>query len=415
MTRTPQPLDGIKVIDLGTVMMTPIAARILADLGADVIKIESPRGDMLRFTPGNEGRPSDPHEDTTWDMDNAGKRGLALNLKTPAGKEVLMRLIDSADVFITNWRQDALARAGLDYDTLKTDHPKLVYAQASGYGLKGPDKDLPGFDFTAYLARGGVAQALAEKGQPPINSVPGFGDHQAGGYLAAGILAALYQAARTGLGDHVTTSLIAASIWAQQTLLVSSQYGVLSYPVHRRDTANPLLQSYRTSDERYIQFCAPDYNSAIGKVLGCLGRADLSEDPAYTNIHQVKLAPQVVYDMIWDSLKTKNLAEWTAIFTAADVPFAPAQLWNEVLEDEQLWANDYFHAMDYPTGATRTLVRIPFQLAEAGLPEYRHGPYLGEHSDAILAELGYSESEREAMHADGAYVTWDDVRDQWEK
>lgn len=136
----------------------------MADLGADVIKIESPKGDPLRYTAPSEGRPLDMHENTTWDLENGNKRCISLNLKKPVGKEAFFKLLDTADVLITNWRVQALQRAGLDYDSLKGRYPKLVYAICTGYGEYGPDKDLPGFDFTSFFARGGYLDSLRQRG-----------------------------------------------------------------------------------------------------------------------------------------------------------------------------------------------------------------------------------------------------------
>ena len=143
-----RPLDGVKVVEMATFIAVPAVGRILADMGAEVIKIESAKGDNLRFTAPNEGRPSDPHEDTNFDLENANKKGIVLDLRQPKGKEVLFKLLDDADVFLTNWRPGALARQNLTYDELKVKYPKLIYASLTGYGDKGPDKDLPGWQRT---------------------------------------------------------------------------------------------------------------------------------------------------------------------------------------------------------------------------------------------------------------------------
>ena len=155
MSEIKRPLEGIKVVELATFIAAPCCARFLADLGAEVIKIEAPAGDPLRYTAVNEGRPQDQKENTTYDLENANKTCIALNTKSAAGREALEKLIAGADIFITNWRQSPLKKAGLDYDTLHAKYPALVYGFVSGYGEKGPDKDLPGFDFTAFFAVAG--------------------------------------------------------------------------------------------------------------------------------------------------------------------------------------------------------------------------------------------------------------------
>ena len=183
-----RPLEGVKVVEMATFIAVPAVGRILADMGAEVIKIESAKGDNLRFTAPNEGRPSDPHEDTNFDLENANKKGIVLDLRQPKGKEVLFKLLDDADVFLTNWRPGALARQNLTYDELKVKFPKLIYASLTGYGDKGPDKDLPGFDYTAFFARSGWSGSLYQKGTVPSNLIPALGDHQAALALTAGVL-----------------------------------------------------------------------------------------------------------------------------------------------------------------------------------------------------------------------------------
>lgn len=233
MSEVKRPLEGVKVLELATFIAAPCCARFLADLGAEVIKVEAPAGDPLRYTAVNEGRPQDQKENTSYDLENAGKTCVCLNTKTPAGREALEKLIAEADIFITNWRQNPLKKAGLDYETLHAKYPRLVYGFVSGYGEKGPDKDLPGFDFTAFFARGGILGTLFDKDALPMLTIAGFGDHQVGMYLASGVLAALYRARETGIGDRVVVSLFHSAIWDVSLLLQASQYGdpTTQYPL----------------------------------------------------------------------------------------------------------------------------------------------------------------------------------------
>ena len=196
-----RPLEGVKVVELATFIAGPCCARYLADLGAEVIKVESPKGDPLRFTAVNEGRPFGDAEDTSFTVENTGKKCVTLDTKSEAGRGALEKLIAEADIFITNIRPNGLKRSNLDYETLHAKYPKLVFGYVSGYGEKGPDKDLPGFDFTAYFARGGIMGTMYDVDSMPMSPIAGFGDHQVGMYLASGILAALYRARETGEGD----------------------------------------------------------------------------------------------------------------------------------------------------------------------------------------------------------------------
>ena len=211
MDEIKRPLEGIEVVELATFVAAPSCCRYLADLGAHVIKVESFGGDPLRYTAVTEGRPAGEEENTSYDLENANKECICLNLKTPAGLEAFEKLVSRADIFVTNLRQGALERIGIDYDSLKVKYPSLVYGIVTGYGDKGPDKDLPGFDFTAYSARGGVLGPTCDKSSNPMNLIPGFGDHQVGMFLSSGIIAALFRAKNTGQGDRVSASLLSCS------------------------------------------------------------------------------------------------------------------------------------------------------------------------------------------------------------
>ena len=198
-------LDGVKIVDLSTYIAAPSCGRILASYGADVIKVESPKGDDLRKAQVSYGYPAETDE-YSWGMDvqNANKKGLCLNLRTPEGIEAMYKLLETADVFLTNNRVQALVKMGLDWDTLHAKFPRLIHASILGYGENGPLKDKPGFDYTAYFSRGGIANSLMEKGTAPAVPVSGFGDDYAGIALSSGICAALYRQAKTGQGERVT-------------------------------------------------------------------------------------------------------------------------------------------------------------------------------------------------------------------
>lgn len=399
-----RPLTGVRVVELATFIAAPSCARYLADLGAEVIKVEAPSGDPLRYTAINEGRPSGDLENISFDLDNANKQAICLNTKAPEGREALEKLIARADVFITNVRHKSLVKSGLDYETLKVKYPKLVMGYVTGYGETGPDKDLPGFDFTAFCARGGVLGTLFDKDATPMLTIPGFGDHPVGLYLANGILAALYRAKTTGRGDKVTVSLFHSAIWAVSIMLQAAQYGqpATRYPASRRDNTNPFNMVHKTSDNRWIQFAGPAYNAVYDRFVTALGREDLVGDARF--FPQANLVNNLYefYDIIVKEVGSRPLKEWCERFQAADIPYAVAQTWDELLLDEQAWAANCFYKMHYPTGADRTLVRPPIMFQDTPLPEYHRGPYLGEQTEKILAELGYSEAQIQAMMEAGA-------------
>lgn len=399
MSNRTKPLAGVKVVELATFIAAATTGRFLADLGADVIKIEAPKGDPLRYTAPTEGRPSDKwslfHENTTWDLENANKRCLSLNMKDPEGKEAFFKLLEDADILITNWRVQALERAGLDYASLKDRFPKLVYGMITGYGEFGPDKDLPGFDFTAFFARGGYLDSLRQKGTVPMNVCPGLGDHNVGMNLAAGVLAALYQAEKTGKGEKVATSLFETAVHNMGMMIQSAQYPEYGakYPINIREASNPLNAAWETADGRFLQTCMPDYNTAYKTFITAVGHPELADDDRYYpvgNLHENNLGTEL-YDLIMESFKKKTAEEWKEIITKADIAFSLAQSWEELLVDPQAWENDCYHKMTYENGAERTLVRLPIRFAEMGTPDYNRGPMIGEQSEDVMRELGYSE------------------------
>ena len=409
MSEVRRPLEGIKVVELATFIAAPCTARFLADLGADVIKVEAPMGDPLRYTAANEGRPLDQKENTSYDLENAGKRCIALNIKSPEGREVLEKLIADADVFITNNRQPSLIKNKLDYDTLHAKYPALVYGFISGYGEKGPDKDLPGFDFTAFYARGGILGPLRDKTSTPMLTVQGFGDHQVAMNLAAGILASLFKAKMTGEGDQVVVSLFHSAVWDVSLMLQSSQYGADSckFPMERWENGNPLTMVYKTKDEQWLQIAMPQYDRHYPVFMQAAGHPEMIDDPKF--YPQKNLYPNRKEFSEWISalFLTKDCDEWCKLLDAADIPYAVAQKWDTLLVDEQAWASDIFYEMQYSNGNKRTLVRPPVMFKENGLPEYNRGPYLAEHTEEILGQYGYTDEEISKMLADGAVKSMD--------
>lgn len=404
MATVKRPLEGIKVVELATFIAGPCCARYLADLGAEVIKVEAPSGDPLRYTAVNEGRPAGDAEDTSFTLENTGKKIVALNTKTPRGREVLEKLIAGADIFVTNWRQSPLKRAALDYDTLHAKYPALVYGYVSGYGEKGPDKDLPGFDFTAFFARAGITGTLFDADSIPLTPIAGFGDHQVGMNLASGILAALFRAKNTGEGDQVVVSLFHSGVWDVSLFLQAAQYGDAStqFPISRRQIANQLNMTHKTSDGRWFQLAMPRYDAMYNKFVSeVLGRQDLVDDPRFFPQTHLQEHLDEFYDLMVAEIGRFTSQELSAVMNKADIPYAICQNWQEVLQDEQAWGSDILAKVQFPNGKERTMVRTPVLFAETELPPYERGGFLGEHTREVLAGLGYSADEVDAMIAAG--------------
>jgi len=394
-----KPLEGLKVIELATFIAGPTCARAFADWGADVVKVENPKGDPMRGAGSNTKMPVLPEENPGFDLCNIGKKSLVLNLRTGSGMDVLNKMLSASDVFITNNRTQALEKMGLSYEQIKQKHPHIIFAQVLGYGEKGPLRDKPGFDFTAYYAKGGLTGTLYEKGTSPLNPVPGFGDNQVAMYLAGGILAALHKRNQTGIGDKVTVSLYHAAIFALNNAITASQYG-FSYPVTRTEVVSPFLNTYRTRDDRWLQIAAPEYDRLFPVIMQAIGREDLIGNEQYCKLKNLAQYNTEVVKIIEDKIAERDADEWVEIFDNFDVPCEKASRWDEIISDRQAWENEYLHEINYATGNVRTLVDLPVKLDSLGKANHKRGPLIGENSIEILKSFGYSLEEIDQLLAE---------------
>ena len=270
-------------------------------------------------------------------------------------------------------------------------------------------KNKPGFDFTAFFARGGVLGTLFDKDSLPMLTIAGFGDHQVGLYLASGVLAALYRAKQTGQGDRVVVSLFHSAIWDVSLMLQSNQYGdpATQFPLSRRTLPNPLVVAHKTKDNKWLQIAMPQYNRHYPIFMRAIGHPEMAEDPRYYPQTNLQANIEEFYDFLVAEMATRTLDEWCALMDANDLPYAIAQTWDQLLVDKQAWASDCFYEMEYPNGAKRTMVRPPVMFEETPLPPYNRGPYLGEQTEEILKKLGYTDEQVAAMIAAGDAAAMD--------
>lgn len=396
-------LEGVKVVELSSFVAAPSCAKLLADWGAEVIKIEPVQGDNLRFVGNVYNSPASDEENPMFELENGNKKGVAINTRSEKGKEVLGRLLKDADIFITNVREKALERSGLSYGQLKDKYPSLIHAHILGYGECGPLKDKPGFDYTAYFARGAVSTSLMEKGTSPANTNAGFGDHYAGISLAAGILAALHRKTQTGKGDRVTVSLYHTAIFGMGLMITTAQYGN-EMPLSRRTPNNPLATTYRCKDDRWIQLALLKYDAWFPKFCKeVINRPELAEDERFNTQAEVVKHVETFVGIMEEEMIKKDLDEWAELLDRADVPYEKLQTCEDILEDEQAWANDYLFNKTYKSGNTGVLVNTPVKFSEAGIKEYESAPrVVGEDTEKILMNLGYSKEEIEEMRKEKA-------------
>lgn len=388
-----KPLKGIKVVDLTTYLAAPTAVRVMGEWGADLIKIEAPKGDPARAQGSVFNMPYEDNENLAFDVANMDKRFITLNLKTERGLEVAYRLLSEADVFVTNTRTKSLAKLGLDYDTLREKFPKLIFAQVLGYGERGPEKDTAGFDATCYMARGGVLGTTVDKGGSPMNPSNGYGDFQVSMCLVSGICSALYNRERTGKGDKVTVSLHHTAVFMQSVAMISAQYGN-QYPKSRKEIPNPFNNCYRTKDEKWVVICCPEYDRDFDKIMTLLGREDMVGNAKYNKCAQVnanKLNSEVV-DILDEAIAKINRTDLMKMLKDNDLACEAGYEPLDIYEDEQVWENNILAKVDYPSGK-RKIPTNPVLFGSMPEPRLETCKPQGAHTEEIMKELGYSDAE----------------------
>ena len=401
------PLSGIKVLELSTFVCGPTTARLLADMGADVIKVESLGGDTWRRS-GVSFLPYrfEEKENPIFDLSNSGKKYVSLNLKTAEGKEIFLKLLDGADVFVTNVRPASLERLGLSYETLKKTHPRLIYASVLGYGEKGPDAPKPAFDTTAFWARSGFLRdmsALKEDYEPVLAPI-GVGDTATAFLLAAEISAALYRRERTGLGDNVSSTLYHNAIYCMGTMITMAQapFG-RNYPYNRVDHGIP-EGSYQCADGQWIYFALGDPSVNFPKLLTLIGHAELVEDPRFTpqNRWENRYA---LFSYLREAFLQRSVDEWLVLAEDYDVPLVRVAHFKEVAEDPQAWANGFLERVQFENGHEDTVPVSPIEMESVGRITTRPAPPCGADTAELLRSLGYTDGQIAEMEECGAIGT----------
>ena len=398
------PLQGIKVLDFSTYAAAPICSMTLADWGADVIKIEPIMGDMFRYFGLIMRCPVKEDDNIQFEMDNRNKRGLSLNLKTGEGREIIHKLLATADVLVTNYRPKALNSLGLDYETIAKNHPRIIYAYLNGYGDVGPDRDKPGFDLSAYFARSGILVEMPEPGSPPLPALAGFGDHPTGTFLAGGICAALLQREHTGRGCKVQTSLFNTALWNLQLNIASANNNAHlsdeeynNSKTQRKKPRSGLMNTYQSKDHRWITVMALEYDrywKSFAEMV--LVRPDLADDPRFRDQttafqHGEELA--AIIDNVFGELMEDEIV---ARLKRADIAHEVNLRWKELKKDAQALENGFIIEYKMPSGRTDWVIGNPVRFNGEVPSLRRHAPRLGEHNDEILSELGYSSEQIDA-------------------
>jgi crotonobetainyl-CoA:carnitine CoA-transferase CaiB-like acyl-CoA transferase len=387
-------LSGIRVLEVASWTFVPAAGAILADWGADVIKVEHPvTGDPQRglissgLVPGAVGG-----FNYMMEQPNRGKRSVGINIASQEGRELLYRLAASSDVFLTNFLPGARARLRIDVDDIRERNPSIIYVRGSGQGTRGPDAAKGGYDGASYWARGGIGSTLTPRGvEPPIGQRPAFGDVMGGMTIAGGIAAALVRRERTGEPSTVDVSLLATALWNISPDVVASKlYEGVEMPRFDADAPpNPLVGVYRTGDGRYVSLVMLESDRFWADFCTHLGHPELIDDPRFTDAAARFEHRRECRGLIADIFAAAPLAEWRDRLATMEGVWAPMQNAREIHDDVQVVANGYLPTVAADDGTPVALVANPVQFDETP-PELRRAPEHGQHTEEVLLELGLS-------------------------
>lgn len=403
-----KPLDGIKVLELATFVAAPSCARLLADLGAEVIKIERPEGDSWRVTGKSYSiEHFSDYQNPVFDIYNAGKKMITLNLKCAEGMEVFHKLLGQSDVFVTNLRPAALKRLGIFYDDVKEKYSRLIYSIVLGYGEKGPDADKPALDVTAYWSKGGFLRDLSPltEGYRPVNAPSGMADTATGMFLMGEICAALYNRDRTGKGDYVSTGLYHNGVFTMGTMniIAQKQFGRV-YPRSRVDNGSP-DGNYQCADGEFVYLATITPSKTLPVLYKMLGRPDLLEDPRFATGTARWKNRQEYFNALQEAFLTRTSNEWLEIATQKDIALVRQAHFSDVSEDEQAWANGYLEHVEFANGNVGVMPSSPIEMESVGELKTVPAPLIGANNKEVLQDLGYTDEQINQMCASGTIRT----------
>jgi len=385
------PLDGVRVVEITMFQQGPVAGMRLGDLGADVIKIEAKTGDpgrgfmkVIGAQVGLKGR------NYYFEHTNRNKKSIVLDLKSKKGMEVFFKLIDTADVFLNNMSIEAPIKLGIGPDMLLARNPRLIYAQASGWGRKGPDANELSFDYTG-IARTGLMMSCGERGTPPTQILPGMGDEVGGLMCAWGVTAALYAREKTGKGQVVDTSLMGSLIAMLGFILAAPAIMGQEFPREIRATAgNPLYNHYRCKDDKWIAIAHLDPDRYWPKICNSVGIEELINDSRFNSIEARGKNAKELVAILDQRFASKTREEWMRILKEGGCISTLIQTPSEVSNDPQAFANNYFIYVEHPLWDKIKMVGFPWDFSETPASWRRVAPGFGQHTEEILLELGYT-------------------------
>jgi crotonobetainyl-CoA:carnitine CoA-transferase CaiB-like acyl-CoA transferase len=386
-----QVMNGVRVLEVAQFWFVPSAAAVLADWGADVVKVEHPvRGDGQRGLASSGVSVAAGGVDFLVQQPNRGKRSVGLDVGAEEGRELLLRLAETSDVFLTNFLPEARRRLRIDVDDIRARNPRIIYVRGHGQGTRGPDAELGGYDATAFWTRGGVAASLMmpDAAEPPFQRAA-FGDGIGGMTIAGGVAAALFHRERTGEAEVVDVSLLGTAMWVMSPDVVASKLlGTPQLPIGPRSSRpNPTVNNYQTKDGRWLILVHLQADRYWADFCRRIGRPELATDPRFADMPARAQHAATCIAELDATFATRTLAEWRAAFAGMEGPWAPMQTPGELHGDPQAIANGYLQEVDGEARGRFTLVANPVQFSETP-PALRRGPEMGEHTDEVLGELG---------------------------
>ena len=396
------PLGGVRVIEVASWMFIPSCGSVLVDWGADVIKVEHPvTGDPQRglvtagLLPGGAGAVNFMME-----QPNRGKRSVALDLAHPDGREALLTLVETADVFLTNYMPPVRRKLGIEIDDLRARNPRLIVARGSGAGPKGPEAEKGGYDGASFWARGGVGATMPERegGWPPGQPTPAFGDVMAGLATAGAIAAALVKRERTGQPSVVDVSLLATAMWQVSPMVIAAKlFGFSKIPQgDRTKSPNPGVGTYRTADDRFISLILLQSDKHWADLVARLGVPDMATDPRFADATARRENAEACIARLDEAFGSRPLAHWKEALDTFDGVWSPFQTLDELYDDVQVQANGYLPTMTAGNGQDVALVASPAQFDEEPVRVQR-APEHGEHTEQVLLDAGYGWDQLAAM------------------
>lgn len=391
------PLEGVKVIELGSWIAVPGATAILGDWGAQIIKVENIRGgDLLRgLTQVENIKIRDSDVNAFFVMINRNKRSIAIDIKKEQGREILAKLLERADVFLTNIEQGELEKRGLTYQNLTNLNRKLIYLHFTGYGEGGPDKDKPGYDIMAFWTRGGFMNKLMEPGKAPPAQPQALGDMTSAGFIAGAVSTALFAREKTGKGQKVEMSLYQNAAWCLGTEIeLFLGAGKELRPIRQDGVLNPLWNVYQTRDGRWIYLACLQSDLYWHPLCEAIGREDLKADPRFNSMEKRTENNKALISLLDEAFSQKDAVEWEEVLRRYSIMFEKVRSIMEVARDPQAIENEFFGEIEHAPGKRITVINSPVKFSDTHSAIRGSAPEFAQHTEEILLELDY---------------TWDDI------